>query len=328
MNTLIKSVSKLFLLALVMGLWACGGSTDGAIEGTGGSSQSRLNLVGSISNEDDYTVNDVNYDVNDETAIIADGEIVDQSELSAGQVITVSGNVDIISETVTADNIHYVSNVVGPVASVDQVISGFVVLGQTVLVDDSTVLGNELNAFDDIAYGKTLRISGLVSSDQHIQATRIDVIDTTEYQVVGVVESIDRDAMTFSINRLKVNYADAVVENALSNGEMVRVKGSELVNNEILYVGLIERINASPGENNEFVSLEGLVTTLISQNDFSVNNFDIVANENTIIKNGSLGDFSLDARLRVEGQIVDSVVVARRITIIHTGPVSFTGYVH
>ncbi len=324
----IHLIMVIFLSAVIS---ACGGSgSSGGIDGTG-SPEQKIIASGTVNNESNQLeVNGIGFDTSN-TDIQIDGNSGVLSDVETGQVLIVSGELDADSNNLTAaaETIEYVSNVIGPIASIDEISSSFRVLGQNISLDSSTVLGNGLTEFSDLQHLQTVRISGLISSNRDIQATRIDIINTENYQVVGMVNELDTGLMTFRINELIVSYQNAELTDNIINGEIVKVNGTQFSEDGSFIADTVQVVNISFGEAEDIFSIEGLVTTFVSATDFSVSDIDIVTTTNTIIENGSLDDLGLDARLQIEGQLnTQGSVVARRISIIHTGPISFNGSVN
>jgi hypothetical protein len=312
------SVFLLCVLSLLV--VSCGGSAGG-IDGTGAPAQRIIASGTANTTNDTLNVNGINIDAS-AAVITIDGNTGLGSEIEQGQVLSVEGTLA-STELVAADQLQYISNVIGPIESIDDANSSFVVLGQQVGIDNATILGNSIDSFDDFSEQMIVRVSGLISSNRNIQATRIDEINTSEYQVLGLIETLDQTAMTFTINNLTIDYSDLTITEALFVGALVKVNGNQFENN-IFQAKSIEKLATVAGAESDLVSLEGLVTRFMSGVDFSVSDVDIVTNDATIIENGTIDDIDLDARLRVEG-ILDSEgqVVAARIFIIHTGPISF-----
>jgi hypothetical protein len=91
--------------------------------------------VGPITGFGSVIVNGVTYDT-DAAEFTSDGVVVTQDDLKAGQYVLVQGTIDDNDTTGTASSVTFDDNVEGPVSSVDSVAGSFVVLGQTVLIND------------------------------------------------------------------------------------------------------------------------------------------------------------------------------------------------
>jgi len=313
------------LLSLItsLGLLACGG-----IDGTGAPLQSAATSGSASINSaksDELIVNGLTFS-SDKASISIDGR---EGEIKAGQVVVVKSQTLPDGDIAQANNIFALSNVIGTIDAVDAQDASFNVLGQRVIVDSATILGEGLADFSTLQAGLWVRVSGFTTSQKEIQATRIEWVEAQDYQVVGVVEAHSQDLTIFSINELDVDYS-AQTELSLLDGAAVLVRGANLLDG-VLTAQSIEIINPSLGAENTQVSLEGLVTQFSSEQVFSVNGVSIVATSRTLFENADdeSNNIHLDARLLVEGTMTNAGAIdASRITIIHTQAISFRGQIN
>ena len=154
----------------------------GGIEGTG-------LAVGVISGFGSVIVNGVRYDTSDAT-ITVDDSPGSESDLAVGQVIVLTGSVDDDGTTGTADTIDFDAEVEGPIASIAADGHSFVVLGQSVLIDDDTVYDNSLAL--PLQVEDEIEVSGFRQADGTILATRIETqTPGSELEVKGTVVNLD-----------------------------------------------------------------------------------------------------------------------------------------
>jgi hypothetical protein len=318
-----------FLFSLLLN--ACGGTNVAGIDGTGDGSTvvtAKSTSIGSITDTSDtITVNGVDYDTAKAEITIDDQAMQDPSLLARGQiVIAISDETNNVNnDPLTATEIRYDSNVIGPISAIDTFDPQITVLGQVIRIDSNTVFGNALN-FNDLEHAQIVRVSGLLNSDSEITATRIDVLSTTEnFQVIGSLQNLDITNMRFTINDLTVDYSNAP-SFSFSDGAIIKVKGTQINLEGILQAESVNALTLSLGESGNAVNIEGLITAFNSSTDFGINGIDIVIEDinAVIVENGNLSDLGLDARISVFGELnAQGQLVANRITIINTGPLVF-----
>ena len=191
-----------------------------------------LAAIGSITELNSVTVNGIRYNTN-AASVYVNGQPAIASDLKLGQVVALQGEANFSNATGRADEIRYSASVIGPVENIDATLKRLIVMGQTVLTNTDTEFDPSIDpeTFAGLAPGAKTQISGFRNADGDIQATRIEPDATnTDLQVIGTVAGLDLASMSFSINRLIVDYSSAAfIDLPLgmpANGLLVLVRGS------------------------------------------------------------------------------------------------------
>ncbi|SEQ48842.1 hypothetical protein SAMN04488038_10752 [Solimonas aquatica] len=212
----------LLSLSLIATLTACGGGGDS----TSGSSGTATTTTGTISGFGSIVINGVHYET-DEASVRYDDGTTSVSGLSAGQVVTLSGRTD-DSGRHHALSVIYDSAVVGPVTAVDGNANSFVALGQTVLVNTSTIYVNA-TGLGDISSGASVRVSGDRDASGNIVAGYVQLLASTpaSYRLSGSIANLS--GSRFSIGGETIDASTATLQpsdTTLANGLRVAVTGT------------------------------------------------------------------------------------------------------
>jgi hypothetical protein len=316
--------ARLFLqLAAAAALLAgCGGGGGdaGTSTATGSSGASTSSFAaGAISGFGSVIVNGVRFD--DSTAKVDDdeGRIADSSALKLGMRVEIQGGAvsdDGTGPRATAREIRFGSELVGPVSAVDAVAKSLVVLGQTVLVVDTTVIDNRLvGGFAAITVGSLLEVHGTRDATTGaITATRIEpTAAAAGFKVRGIVANLDSTAKTFTIGAALVSYASAnPVPANLANGLMVRVR---LQTTQVAgaWVATAIVVAAPRVDDANEAEIEGSITAFTSSASFSVNGIPVDASS-AAFPQGTAG-VVLGAQVEVHGTSSNGVVMASRVQV-------------
>ena len=266
-----------------------------------------LAAIGSITELNSVTVNGIRYNTN-AASVYVNGQPAIASDLKLGQVVALQGEANFSNATGRADEIRYSASVIGPVENIDATLKRLIVMGQTVLTNADTEFDPSIDpeTFAGLAPGAKTQISGFRNADGDIQATRIEPDATnTDLQVIGTVAGLDLASMSFSINRLIVDYSSAAfIDLPLgmpANGLLVLVRGS--LTDGILVVeeisGSINQVAATAGRGH----LGGIVTRFASPTDFDLNGQQVTTDSSTGYVNGAAGDLQSDAEITIDGEI-------------------------
>lgn len=307
------SVKILAALITAVALAACGGGSDGTPPSpppddggdTGGIDRSGIRVLGSISGFGSVVVDGVRFDTSAAT-IEVDDEPAGEDDLKTGEVVFVSGEIDddgnATAATVVTDDLLR-----GNIESIDLIADTFVVLSQTVKVEVDTAFDDSIpnNAIDGLAVGQAVRVDGFLSPDGRIIATRVDTDDGDDVQVVGVVSGLDASALTFSIGSLLVDYAAAAFEDFdgadLANGQVVEVEGNALAAGGELPATKVERVTDDLGaDDDDLAEIEGIVTAVLSADEFEVNGIAVATDGATVYEGGSAADIVEGVRVEVD----------------------------
>jgi hypothetical protein len=306
----------------VAALVACGSGDQTAGIDRGGSTRV-VSVVGPITGFGSIVVNGVHYAV-DNAQIEVDGDAGTVADLELGQVVSILGERDASGTTGTADTVHFLTNVRGAITALDVSSSAITVLGQTIVVGQSTVLdlGARPAAFSSLTVGDLVAVSGFVSANGAIDATRIESVAAgTSLLVFGVVSGLDVAALHFNIGALVVDYSQAVLIEGFasggpSNGDRVIVKGTSVAASGALVASEVRHVvddGTQPGRDNE---IEGLVTRFVSALDFDVAGKRVTTTAATTYQGGGAGALALNVRVEVVGTTdASGTIVASRIEI-------------
>jgi cytoskeletal protein CcmA (bactofilin family) len=218
----------------------------------------------------------------------------------------------------------------GPITSVDVANSQFAVLGQTVLVDDTTKFDSGLN-FAALVAGNVVEVSGFVKSDGVIAASFIErkalVGDCSlTCEIKGVAKNHNHVTTSFEIGGLTVIYNNTtLLDNSLPlpngsnwNGLFVEVKGVSLVGST-LTATRVERENDVVGNGNvvdEF-EVEGFVTQAGTPNgniiDFTIGTTPVRTTANTEFRGGTVDEIVVGAKMSAEGRFDGTTLIARHV---------------
>ncbi|MEL6714616.1 MAG: DUF5666 domain-containing protein [Planctomycetota bacterium] len=310
------------LICGLLGL-AAACSDSGGISGTGGRSPGFA--VGAIEGFGSVILNGVRFDTGTATLTV-DGDAATQSDLRIGQVVEVQGDFS----TGVATTVAYRSEIKGPVtsATVTNAVLGlgtFVVLGQTVEVDSSTVFDG--TTLELVTAGDLLEVSGVRNSDGSVVATYVEAESMLpEYKVVGRASSVT--ATTFTIGALLVDYSSADTSNlvggVVSEGDRVEVEAapSGFTAPSSLVADEVETAEGPEGTEGARLELEGFITDFVSPADFSVFGYRVRTTGSTVFENGSALSLANGVKVEVEGRIAsDGFLVAESCEIESTGAV-------
>ncbi|MEO1116554.1 MAG: DUF5666 domain-containing protein [Pseudomonadota bacterium] len=308
------------ILALSVAVAACGGGSGGDAPPpssggttppqTGGIGRTGL-AIGPISNFGSVVVNGVRYDTS-AASFTVDDMPGTEADLAVGQVVIVKGVIDADGVNGSADEVIYDDALEGPISAIDVGAGTITVLGQTVIIDSGTSFDDDfaVNGIEGLQVNDVVEISGFVSSDGSIIATRIERDDDNdEFERKGIVESLDTSALTFSLGNLVVDYSAAVLEDfpggEIADGNLVEAEGTLDANDPNRLIASKVEFEDPLGEFDaeDDVELEGLVTRFVSSTDFDVNGISVTTDGDTEFENGSAADIALDVRIEVEGEV-------------------------
>lgn len=305
------------LLALAL-LASCGGGVDSG--GTGGAV-----AVGPISGFGSIIVNGVRFDVSGPTLQIQDdaGNPRTHADLKLGTMTEVDGSslaVNAGVTTATATSIRIVSDLVGPVGSVDTAAGTLSVLGQTVVVTPATVfdasVAGSLGGLSGIAPGAVVEVNGRYDAQaRRYTATRIGLpIDAASYKLRGPVGALDTNALTLTVGGQTISYAQlgaASVAN-LAPGSIVRAR-LQIAPQGGVWVAVALQAGALALPDRQVAQVEGRVSALTSTRRFSVEGIPVDASGASYT--GSEAGVVLGARVEVEGASSGGVLVAQVVKV-------------
>jgi hypothetical protein len=295
---------------LIAHLAGCGGGVDSG--GTGIIASGPISGLGSI------FVNDVRFD--DDSAEIRDeqGALLTKDQLKLGMTVIVEGGTLDTSgtqATSTALAIRVVSDLVGPVASVDAVAGSFVVLGQTVIVGARTLYDGSLaGGFSALVPGMTVQVySQYDPLTRQYAATRVEQLpDASFYKIRGVVAARDPQAPSLTLGS-EVIGVGSVAGNAVPPADIGDFLSVRLLpDNAQLAATSVRTADLMLGDH-PVARVEGTVTEIVGSRSFKVNGIAVDAVGAHF--DGDEAKVVLGARVGVFGATLAGTLVAARVIV-------------
>ncbi len=308
------------LVALVTAclLAACGGGDPVAgIEGSGIPVATAITSVGTITGFGSVIVDGIEYVTSDAQIRIDDQPAV-ESQLHLGDVVTVTGTVNADERTGTATEVTFGSDARGAIAHVDAAAGTFVVLGQTIRVTEATLFDAALPSPDvaGLPLGIGVQVSGFTDASGGLIASRIEpAAVNSSLQARGTLQSLDTDTHTFRINELVVDYGSASLTGTLTVGTSVTARGATLTAGGELVATDVVAAPVVVGMANGRGQFEGVITTFISDSDFTVGGQRVLTDADTqfVLHSLVLGP---DVEVKVRGTFEASgVLLASKVEV-------------
>ncbi|HEU4627637.1 MAG TPA: DUF5666 domain-containing protein [Steroidobacteraceae bacterium] len=292
------------LIALCPG---CGGDQMAGIEGSGAPVASSVVTTGRITGFGSIIVDGVEYATSDATIRI-DDQPGTEAQLHIGDIVTIEGALDAAGVQGTARDVSFKADARGTVSQVDAAAGTFVVLGQTVAVDNDTIFDAALQASDltELPPSVPVQVSGFRDATGTLLASRIDPAATSDLQVKGRVEALDATAHTFRIGALTVDYTTAAISGSLASGSKVTARGTTQAATGALLASQVQVESAGPGGGRGAADatrqLEGVITRFASNSDFDVDGERVTTDSATqfVLHDATLGP---NVRVKVLGKL-------------------------
>ena len=323
------------LAAMLAGLTACGGGggsdaggqgmPNAGGPGSGGNpatpppatATGTVYAAGPITGFGSIIVNGVRFD--DSDAAVTDDEGRDgRGRLQLGMVVEIDGQqFDRARGVGRALQIRFGSEIVGPVAAVDTTAGSLIVLGQTVVVTDTTVFDDRLD--DDLAalLGSVIEVHAQFdAASGHYTARRIEpAAGALVYKLRGAVANLDPVAKTFTIGGELISYAALAAADLpanLADGLVVRVR---LLPAQVdgRWIAASVRHGVRKVDDRADADLRGAITVWRSATDFEIDGL-LVDATTAAFPDGREG-VVLGAMVEVEGRIVDGVLIATKVEL-------------
>jgi len=307
-ETLHPALRRLASAALLaLGLAACGG---GGVD-TGGTGISTGYASGPITGFGSVIVGGVRFDDTSATVEDLDGTRRTRDELRLGMTVEVDSGAIAADATATARRIRFESELQGLVGVVNLADSSFTLLGQRVTVDATTVFDDRLaGGLAGLATGQAIEVYAVFDpAAQRYRATRVEPAGLAVLRLRGPVAAVDTVAQTLRIGSVTYGYAGASnIPAGLAAGQFVRLR-LELELQPLRWTVRAFATALQPLADSDDIKVEGLVTTLVSANLFTVNGRLVDA---TGVAPPGL---ALGVRVEVEGQIRNGAIRATRVTV-------------
>lgn len=304
------------LLSTVLWLASCGGGGLGDVQANGsgvGSGGTGSYTNGPISGLGSIIVNNVRYDVagarlhRDDDA--DDSVVHAPDDLKLGMVVEVQGS-DILpasaggTPVASASLVRYGSSLVGLVSAVDMLNSTITVLNQTVRFTAKTVMPPA------VAVNDVVEVHGLIDAAGAYTATRMDVVSTNTFKIVGEVQAVDGQFIYMGAGgNLAVAFQATGLPQGLVPGVRARIWfGATKVNGQWSATRL--RVDSALTRDSDEASLEGLVTVLPVAGTMRVDGTLV-----DVSRLGGLPSLLLGQRVRVEGRLQAGVLIATELSL-------------
>lgn len=316
MKSVRTALTGLIVLAFAVLVASCGGSGGGsAAGGTATVSKGTIEKFGSV------VVNGIEFRVagatlhlrDDNSDKVLQNEAEIQNNLEKGMVVTVKGRRDNNGLTGAATEIEFRDALTGRID--DKGVDFIKVMGQTIVLDDNARL-----QLAGLAINDKVRISGLADDKGGLLATHVKRLDNAvEFEVKGFVSGFSGGTtMTLLLSPtattgLSINLAGAVLPaGGIRNGDFVEVRSAASPADGVITatrIKLEDELKAAENENAEF---EGFVANL-SGSGFMIGATQVTFGDSTIFVNGVAADLVNGTKVEVEGNMVNGILVARKI---------------
>lgn len=318
----------------VLLLLSCGqGAQEGG--GIGGTGIVASVAAGPVTSTETVGVSGASYETTATTFVIDGQTATNQDALRKGMVVLVEAAH--LEEAATgrvlkrsAERISYSDTVEGTIDAVDPTGKSFTVLGQTVLLTDTTIVDASVPLRDVrnlVPNRDVVEVSGFVTGDGAVVATLIgQKVGAPDYEVQGIVKTHDGQSNTFKIGRLTVSYAEADIGGMPApfpnawEGLPVDVRGVEFMPANPSTSGGVLRaskivLHTFGVSGSRRAEVEGIISRVIGPTSFVVGQFLVQYDDITAIEGGVATDISVGARVVVDGRLTDNIVRASRVEL-------------
>ena len=328
MNTSRWIFSLMGMMGLAGLLAACGsdGAPSVSASGSGsGSGSGSASASGTITGFGSVIVNGKRFDTSS-SSFTVDGQSGSQSDLKVGMIVTVNGSFNGTQRS--ADAVLQKDAVEGLVQSVAADGLSLIVMGQTVLVDNTTLIDDNIpgrNLLNLVSGTDHVEVNGHIRPNGVIQATFIEkkLINVTP-EVRGFVTNHNDGAKTFQIGALTVNYTTALINNMPNpsgsswNGLLVEVKGTAFTaTTATLTATNVEPENQGIGNQVDEFEVEGYVTQVRGAGNFSIGNTRVQTTGSTAFRGGTIDEIVVGAKLSAEGRWENGILIATKHVKFH-----------
>ena len=329
---LFGSIYRVLLLSVIFGSFASCSPSPQAGGGIGGTGSVTTVASGPVTGFGSVFVSGNEFDTNG-AIITVDGQPnAGEGQLKKGMVVLLNGTISEdygTGQTVqrTAKTILYEDTIEGPIQSVAPDGLSLVVLGQTVLINKSTIIDPSVPTLSNLKQNDLVEVSGFASSPGTVVATLIDrksKIETADYQVKGFITQHDKDLKSFTIGSLEVDYTGADIDQMPNPAKvawkdlLVDIHGAQVSSGGPGPYGI--RMTASKvkpeglgAENSDSTEIEGFVSQIIAPGIFYLGNVHVQTSADTTFEGGAINDILVGAHLEVYGSLVDGFVNATKM---------------
>ena len=239
------------------------------------------------------------------------GSNIDQ--LYVGMKVSIATN-EVDSETPEAVSVNYAAEIEGVITSIDR-------NNQQIFVSGTTVTYSDLTHFIQttenlLTVGDRIEVNGYPAADGRYLATAIkldtDTNNVADSYTTGTISNLDTTAQTFSLNALTINYASAIIEGTLSDGQLAKVEGvvlDSIMNATEIEILSITNIRAQYTDDISALEIEGLVTALdLANNTLAINGLSVLLGAQVSYEDGVAADLQVGQFIEVKLGQNDEVV--------------------
>ena len=234
-------------------------------------------------------------------------------QLHVGMKVSIATN-EVDSETPEAVSVNYAAEIEGVITSIDR-------NNQQIFVSGTTVTYSDLTHFIQttenlLTVGDRIEVNGYPAADGTYLATAIkldtDTNNVADSYTTGTISNLDTTAQTFSLNALTINYASAIIEGTLSDGQLAKVEGvvlDSIMNATEIEILSITNIRAQYTDDISALEIEGLVTALdLANNTLAINGLSVLLGAQVSYEDGVAADLQVGQFIEVKLGQNDEVV--------------------
>ena len=239
------------------------------------------------------------------------GSNIDQ--LHVGMKVSIATN-EVDSETPEAVSVNYAAEIEGVITSIDR-------NNQQIFVSGTTVTYSDLTHFIQttenlLTVGDRIEVNGYPAADGTYLATAIkldaDTNNVADSYTTGTISNLDTTAQTFSLNALTINYASAIIEGTLLDGQLAKVEGvvlDSIMNATEIEILSIANIRGQYTDDISAFEIEGLVTALdLANNTLAINGLSVLLGAQVSYQDGVAADLQVGQFIEVKLGQNDEVV--------------------
>lgn len=294
--------------AIVIAAIGSSGTATAGIDGGGITEPKPKVTKGPVAGFGSIYVNGVRYDT-DVALFLIDGALGSESDLAVGQIVSVLGTVNDDGNTGTAYLVTFEDIVDGPISAIDVDANRMTVMGQTVLVNAETVfdMSSQGAEFASLGVNDLVEVSGYVDSQGRVIAASIRAGNASgEFDLNGTVESVDSDAMRFTVNGLSVDMSAAGLFGLGTElprpGDTVEIVGSSFDETGAFVASRVYAGNAGLATiSGVEADVEGVITGFHSLSEFDLGGTRVRLTWDTEYVNDWIFGLVPDRKVRVSG---------------------------
>lgn len=315
-------------VVFISGCGGDGGSSESAGIGGTGAPVARGYVRGEVTGFGSVFVNQDRFLTANSTFVV-DGEILDQSALAVGMIVSLEAETENGEYTGEAIAVIYDDEIQGPIdstfgiqTSADGTQITFEVFGQRITIDDT---GTRFvgTSFVDIKPNDVVEISGFRTDVDKVSATYVKYIEdldlmNSEVELRGIIENytaglpefFEIDGIRIDVDRNDPDLELEVPNEILQDDLFVEVKGI-IQDATTIEAKKIELEDEDLGEDVDDVRLQGIISGYTDDSDFQIDG-QLINAVGAVPAGVTLGD---GVEVEVEGDIVGGVLFADELEI-------------